>query len=376
MGITPDASRVRAQLAKAVEWASSERPVPDEWFTWAERVSASPCRTYTAALGTGLLARAVSGKIDALALKETSGPAGYSARSLCHQYLVPTSREHGFDLGSTGSEPLNNQPFFRFDRIDAFQRERVSPRCRPAWQQTAEALRLANALGNEDALGALAAFIRQRMAAARAATPMRVGLAARRLAQLQSASLILLTTDAEEGKRAQAFVAGLLDLVFPSPLAVRTRRVNDPSRTYPGDVQVLDQRALCVLSVEVRAKPVQAHDVVAFAAELSRASVPKGLVAALAIGQTPLDQGELLRQATRTDGATVAVVESLPELLLDALTWTRTDPLLLLAELPDRVAVRLRELEVRPETLSLWFRLVSDSPVSASEDGSERLPGF
>ena len=40
--------------------------------------------------------------------------------------------------------------------------------------------------------------------------------------------------DSEHGKRAQAIVAGLLD-VFASPARVESGRINDPSRKYPGD---------------------------------------------------------------------------------------------------------------------------------------------
>ena len=34
---------------------------------------------------------------------------------------MPASVEFGFDLGATGREPLNNQPFFRYDRIDQME---------------------------------------------------------------------------------------------------------------------------------------------------------------------------------------------------------------------------------------------------------------
>jgi hypothetical protein len=41
----------------------------------------------------------------------------YSARTLCHTVLVPLAAELGFNIGVTGREPLDNQPYLRMTRL-------------------------------------------------------------------------------------------------------------------------------------------------------------------------------------------------------------------------------------------------------------------
>ena len=119
-------------------------------------ISQAPAKTYMPMLGTALLARATSEWVDTLALKETSGPNAYSARGLGHEVLVPASVEHGFSIRTTGREPLNNQPFLRYDRVDEVERVRFPE----AHRYLVECLRRVNELSSDDAVSALAAFIR------------------------------------------------------------------------------------------------------------------------------------------------------------------------------------------------------------------------
>ena len=75
-------------------------------------------RTHIAALGTALLAKATNLHVDVFALKVKGGGKGaYSARSLAKEVLAADAPMLGLDLGVTGREPLNNQPYFRYDRI-------------------------------------------------------------------------------------------------------------------------------------------------------------------------------------------------------------------------------------------------------------------
>lgn len=68
-------------------------------------------------LGTALLAKATDRRVDALSIKAGRSHRGYSARELAKDVLVPAAMRHGVDLRTTGVEPLNNQPFFRYDRV-------------------------------------------------------------------------------------------------------------------------------------------------------------------------------------------------------------------------------------------------------------------
>ena len=72
--------------------------------------------------------------------------------------------------------------------------------------------------------------------------------------------------NSEGGKRAQAIVAGLLD-VFAGTDRVESGRINDPSRKYPGDVCIKSaaEEGEWDKAFEVRDKPVAASDVQIFA---------------------------------------------------------------------------------------------------------------
>ena len=165
MGLSVDLEQARAVLRAGVELAASERPVSSEWTRWTNRIDASPSRTFTVALGTALLAKATNPQIDALALKATSGPRAYSARTVGHMVLVPGAVQYGYDLRARGREPLNNQPFFRYDRIDGI--DRIHARARPHLPHLIAACKAINGLDTEGAKAALAAFLRVRMEAAR-----------------------------------------------------------------------------------------------------------------------------------------------------------------------------------------------------------------
>src|SRR5690349_11063809 len=97
--------------------ARSTSDLPAEWITRTRKVGIAPSKTFTAMLGTALLAKATDPAVDPFALKARDIPNAYSARSLCKDVLVPLSVRANVNLGSTGREPLNNQPFFRHERV-------------------------------------------------------------------------------------------------------------------------------------------------------------------------------------------------------------------------------------------------------------------
>ena len=164
MGLGVDLEVARSVLAAAIELAASDRRVPTEWTEWTHRIDACPSTTFTVALGTALLAKATNPEIDALALKATSGPSAYSARTVGHKVLVPGAVQFGYDLRATGREPLNNQPFFRYDRIDEI--ERIHQSARPYLPDLIAACATINSLNGREARAALAAFLRVRIDAA------------------------------------------------------------------------------------------------------------------------------------------------------------------------------------------------------------------
>lgn len=108
--------------------------------------------------------------------------------------------------------------------------------------------------------------------------PFDLGRMSSDLLRLSGACRAFLDGPAESGKRAQALVAAAFDLVFDD---VRTAKVFDPSRRFPGDVQAFFKLEP-VVAVEVRAKPVTYSDAVHFVAAAAAAGFPHAMIVALA----------------------------------------------------------------------------------------------
>lgn len=341
-------------LGMAVD-AASRGTVSAEWEAITEQLGSASSKTYTAALGTALLARATDERSDPMSIKATSAKArAYSARSLCHGVLVPASRDYGFDLGATGREPLNNQPFFRYERIDKMERVRDQAGLRVLLK----ALRKVGRLDADKAAIALASFIRVRTEVAdqkRRATLRDVDLGVR---QAIDGAAAFLAEESEGGKRGQAFVAGMLDLVFGD---VRMGRINDPSRRLVGDVQAMGGIQV-LLAVEVRQKLVTDGDALAFARIASASGVANAAVAALSPEQPELDVVALRDEAEEQHAVLLTVVQSAGELISAALLWgnERTDSAL--RALPQSVADRLHEIEASERSITRWMEVMGATP--------------
>jgi hypothetical protein len=351
VGLAVDLEDARAVLDEAAEWAESTRPVPDEWVDWTRRVDASPSKTFTVALGTALLAKATNPGVDALALKATSGPDAYSARAVAHQVLVPGALQHVYNLRATGREPLNNQPFFRYDRIDEI--ERIHTNARPHLPALIAACQAINQLDASGALAGLAAFLRVRMDAARERHAIDLRGAGPSLVQLIATTESFVTSDPEGGRRGQACVAAAFDLASAT---VHSGRINDPSRRMPGDVQVLEA-GVPVLAVEVRQKEVNYYEAIQFAESLRRAEVATGLVAMLDPAQPELDEYDLLVDAERLHGVALTVAYGVQDVLLAAAVWCGKPLEDVLERFPSLMLDRLDQIDVAPATRQQWASL-------------------
>src|ERR1700693_59468 len=150
----------------------------------------------------------------------------YSARTLCHTVLVPLAAELGFNIGVTGREPLNNQPYLRMTRLG--DDTPVHQSGRAAFLFMLELVEeLAKRKTSElDVRRALRAFISVRSAY----VPKYRARAGDKLItpeQLVVALKAFILDNSEGGKRAQAVVAGLID-VYAGVDRVESGRINDP----------------------------------------------------------------------------------------------------------------------------------------------------
>lgn len=346
-----DYLRASQRLSTALDLARSGDDLPEEWIEYVREVAAEPYKTFTPFLGTALLAKTVDPHLDALSIKEDYGDRAYSARGLAHRVLVPRLIEEHIDIRNRGPEPLNNQPFFRYNHVDEIERVKHPE----ALERLKAVLRRVDELDADGALMALAAFVRQRLEATAMAVVPVIDDAIDSLDCLVGAMGTFLGEDSEEGKRAQAIVAAVLDCAFRE---VRTARVNDPSRHYPGDVVALGEGTI-LLSVEVRTKAVSRAEVTRFARECAAAGISRCIVAAFAPGQPRLDDEELAADALAR-GVILRIHYSTEDMLYSGLFWLDGDVSPAIVALPARVMDRLTGIEVRIESLSRWAELCTN----------------
>lgn len=351
MPIQLDYEVSRARFREALELALSASPLPAAWLERTKKVGESPSKTFIAMLGTALLAKATEPKVDPLALKVRDFPTAYSARSLCKDVLVPCAVEAGVHIGTTGREPLNNQPFFRHERVGPEMK--VRPHVRPHLDYLCLSLGAMKKLNREQAIEAFAAFLRVRIQEGpKSAVPLVVEHALG-VPDLATKSASFISSDPENGKRGQALVAAALDLVFPD---VRTTRVYDPSRHWPGDVVVYDEDTV-TFSVEVKQRLATDTEILQFAERCAQMGVQRAMAAILDPDQPLLEVDELREMAWQRHGVHLSVLIGAAELLYGALTWT-TKPLAdALRELPQLMATRLDEMEVSAEGQAAWAAL-------------------
>lgn len=325
------------------------------------RICDASSRTHIAFLGTALLAKSTDVNVDAWAVKAGSKHTGaYSARSLGHGVLVRDAPMLGINLGVTGREPLNNQPYFRIDRVS--RSIVVHGNAREALDALCSLLeKLQSSKTADEARRGLRAFIFVR----RQWNPVYGGLEG--VSQnLTVASLVRLidgfvAQNSEGGKRAQAIVAGLLD-VFAGEDRIETSRVNDPDRHLPGDVGVRSPSSDKIWEkiFEVRDKPVGQSDLYYFAQKACEHGVPEAAVVAVGSGQplidlTPVADWALLR------GVTLTLFVGWDAFVRQTLFWAPVPSNAGALSLPVHVHKRLVEVEVSQATVDDWVSLAADN---------------
>jgi hypothetical protein len=328
--------------------------LPEEWIERTDRIASSGNKTFTPALGTALLAKATDRHIDAFSLREDGGHKSYSARSLAKDVFVPCCKVADIDIRTTGAEPLNNQPFLRASRIGVEMNVRRGTEADLAY--LCECLERADFLENEAALAALAAFLRARIRAT--GELEEVGIEGRPLAmaRLVESTSAFVDAHSEGGKVGQAIVAATLDLVHDD---VRTRKVNDPSRGWTGDVGAFVDARIS-LSVEVKQRPFTESEVLQFIDRLGAERVPRGLVAALAQGGVALDADRLAESARTRFGVSLDIVLGVRRLLLDTIRHIPGDPHEAMALLPKLGLQRLKEMEASEEVQRAWVEATTE----------------
>jgi hypothetical protein len=350
VGISLPPKRLAEVLERAVIVAESGTEVPEIWLSRTQRIADCPSKTYIAALGTALLAKATDPAIDTLTIKSKAGPNAYSMRGVA-KVLVEKSRTYGYHLGRSGPEPLNNQPWFGSDRVDRIENLRAD--VQPFHRDMVRFLTELNSATADEALGALAAFLRLRLEFGeeeRRAAASLVVEASEDMAALIEALGVFLTNDPEGGRKGQALVAALLDLAHEE---VSLAPINDPTGL---DVTVSEEGRI-LLGFEVKQKPVVEATALHLAEEARLLDVDKAILVVLAPDQRPLDRQRIRIQALVEYRVLVGVWESLSELVASVALQAPLSAAEFAAEVPRAYLRRMQEHGVSPAGQQYWADL-------------------
>lgn len=353
MAIKLDKAKLDIALDRAHAIARSKRKLPTDWLHRVERIEQSPSKTYVAALGAALLAKATDARVNSLARTTKAGPTGYALRTV-GEFMASQAPRYGYHLGAPGAWPLNNSPFFRnADRIDRFTNIRGD--AKPYHDDFVRYLQDLNRLDEEQALVALAAFLRRRMAYADALKKEVASVAtvkAGAYPEVVEIATLFCTEQPEGGKRGQALVAALLDCAYDE---VDLKSINNPR---PLDVRVIKRKRI-ILGAEVKQAPVGADTGLHLAVESQALGCDKALLVAIAVNQEPIDREGLRHQALEQHGVLVQVVETVPELFATVTLLAPLSASELARRLPAAYATRLQEHEASGAGRKRWAALVA-----------------
>ncbi len=214
-----------------------------------------------------------------------------------------------------------------------------------------ESLGAAEALDQDGSLLALAAFLRVRLSEVPKPLTLELGKRILGVNDLVGAVTRFVTANPEGGKRGQAFVAAAFDLVFEH---VKTSRINDPGRHWPGDVVIMRGNSV-TLTVEVKQRRATDAEIRLFVARAREYGIDRAAVATLDPSQPVLPIDDLRSDAWRRQDVLLSVLEDIPAVLHAALTWTGQPLDKALSAFPKMMAERLKELEVSPEGQLEWI---------------------
>lgn len=353
MGIELVDEQLELALDDALAAARSSDPLPQLWLQRVRRLGDLGIKTYVAALGGAMVAKASDVRVDVLTQDVAAGSRAYSLRKAA-EFLAANNRGR-FHMGTKSKNPMNNRPFLGGPgRIDEFTK--IKPNAKPSFDLYCDCLSDLNRLDADGARQAFAAWMRVRMEVLTEEAAVRE--ADRALTTgLRAAALVALVErfvreDPEGGRRGQALVAAVLDCAYDD---VELQPINDPK---PGDVRVKVGGALRLIA-EVKQAPCDEHTATQLAADAATLNVSLALLAVMADRHQPLDREQARRHALQHHDVLLEVTESARELIGTLAVMTSTPVEHVVKTLPGAYAARLREHQVADATVARWTDLVA-----------------
>lgn len=348
-----------ANVFRAEAHDASRSVVDPIWIAKIERLSQlcdeGGASTHIAFLGTSILAKSVDPNADLRAIKPTHAAGNlnaYSARTLCHSVVVPLAAELGVNIGVSGREPLNNQPYFRMTYLG--DGTPVRGRAQPAFDYMVHLVDELQGYDATQARAALRAFIKVRRRF-QVTYATHTGAVSVSWWTLGSAVARLVEQNSEGGKRAQAAVAGILD-VIAGPAHVESGRINDPSRHYPGDVAIRGEDGRWVKAIEVRDKLVAESDIYLFCQNCLARGVRDAAVVLASSSQYRLDDNAVATWAAGL-GLGLTIFYGWDFFVDQVLFWAETPKAEGVTQAVERIEARLIAVEATSAAISTWHAL-------------------
>ncbi len=343
-------------LEQAFLLASSKATLPANWLQRAERLAESPSVAFIAAVGSVLLAKATDPRIDAFVIQEREGSAGAFSLRGPAKVLGLKKRAYGFDIGSSSDrDPINHGTLIGSTRWDVAL-QRISTAHKPFFQVILQWLGEINTLNRQQALEALAAYIRVRQAvvpgASVAQLPSMLSKAPG-LADLVDVLEGFVSADPEGGARgmaltAAAFRAAGLDAGLPSR--------NDPRRI---DIPIM-RKGVLVIAAEVK----QEETTEAVADTLVRDAATHGVRRALLAVFRPgtlvqFNESGAIQRAERDHNVVLRITDGVRALLHEAVTAGTIELDAFCSALPRAFGDALREIRVDESSIETWVAVAS-----------------
>ncbi|MGC4764738.1 restriction endonuclease, SacI family [Micromonospora sp. DT46] len=366
-GIVIDWAAAERRLIEAVEISRSARRLPQEWLDAAAIIGRSKRKTDSVVLGCALLAKAYSSQIDPYVVRHGVTERGYKMRSLAEYVLAPCGEKYGFDIGSGSPNPLNGNTWIRIKTLADI----TPPREKSSLERLIATVRAADALSEEEALYALAAWVRERtriVESRRAVKVQRVGV---ELGAFMQGCRTFVHERPERGARGQALVAAAFSLVWDN---VRTGKITDPSRHWPGDVHAFeDGLEVPIMAAEVKQRPAKASEARQFLNKCLEGGIDYVVYAALDRNQGALDLNSPTDIAAQND-AVFRWIQGVDEVVLTALAWSGMLLEDALREFASGMVQRLGEVELSDTTQLRWAELVGADVLSGQSVPQIRRP--
>jgi len=354
--VTLRTEELESTLEEAFLLASSNSALPDKWLERAKRLADSPSVAFVAAVGSVLLAKATDPRIDAFVIQEREGSTGAFSLRGPARVLGLKRRAYGFDIGSSSDrDPINHGTLIGSARWDIALR-RITPAHKPFFQVILQWLAEINALDKEQALGALAAYIRvrQRVAPGASLTKLPATLAdTPPLTELVDALEGFVSADPEGGARGMALVAAAfrsagLEAGLPSR--------NDPRRI---DIPIKRNRRL-VIACEVKQEATAEAVADTLAADASSFLAGRALLAVLRPGVlAQFNRAAAIERAEREHCVVLRITDGVRQLLHEALIAGPSEVNPFCAALPRAYGEALREIRVAESSINTWVAIAA-----------------